>query len=167
MLSQWAKHLMVLWEIDWSVILVAAMNNQTKEMIKSYLLLIKQLHSAGINPTTKFLIMKHQTCKRSMARCLSLYIHQQKMTDRAIQTFKDYFVAIMSMLHASFPMHWIGYTTFKTHAESVVAVKCTTKSQHMPTCMDRMPSIKCHWHHWGVLHKYMRSQMSASHGTHT
>ena len=111
--SREAKYLMVMCEIDGNVILVETMKSRTEgEMIKAYLTLVGRLRSAGIQPKHQILDNKaSEEYKKTIKESGMTYklvppdMHRQNRAEKAIQTFKDHFVAILSGVDESFPMH--------------------------------------------------------------
>ena len=111
--SRGSKYIMVMCEIDGNAILTATMKNRTEgEMIKAYLSLIQRLKNAGIKPKHQILDNEaSEEYKRIIKENGMTYqlvppdMHRRNMAEKAIQTFKDHFVAILSGVDASFPMH--------------------------------------------------------------
>ncbi len=100
-------------EIESNVILVATMKNRTEgEIIKAYLSLSRCLKNAGIKPKHQILDNKASEEYKQMIMDNGLTyqlvppdMHRRNMAEKSIQTFKDHFVAILSGVDASFPMH--------------------------------------------------------------
>ena len=108
-----SKYIMVMCEIDGNAILAATMKNRTEgEIIKAYLSLIQQLKAAGIQPKKQILDNEaSKEYKKTIRACGMTYelvppdMHRRNAAKKAIQTFKDHFVAILSGVDESFPMH--------------------------------------------------------------
>jgi hypothetical protein len=111
--SKGNRYIMVLCEMDGNVILSEAMKNRTEgEMIKTHRILLQRLKACGIKP-------KHQILDNEVSAAYKLEIqnngmtyqlvppnnHRRNIAEKAIQTFKDHFVAILSGVDNSFPMH--------------------------------------------------------------
>ena len=111
--SRGSKYIMVMCEIDGNAILIATMKNRTEgEMIKAYLSLIQRLKNAKIKPKHQILdneaLEEYKRIIKENGMTYQLVppdMHRRNMAEKAIQTFKDHFVAILSGVDASFPMH--------------------------------------------------------------
>ncbi len=104
---------MVLTKIDSNAILIKPMKNRTaNEMIRAYQVLIDQLNSAGIFP--KLHILDNE-CSAEMKATITLnkmklhlvppHDHRCNLAKKAIQTFKDHFVAILCGVDNAFLLH--------------------------------------------------------------
>ncbi len=104
---------MVLTKVDSNAILVEPMKNRTAgEMIRAYQVLIDQINSAGIFP--KLHILDNE-CSAEMKATIKLnnmtfqlvppHDHCCNLAKKAIQTFKDHFVAILCGTDKAFPLH--------------------------------------------------------------
>jgi hypothetical protein len=106
------KYIMVLGGVDENFIDAEPMKNKTAgSMIKAYLALWKQLTaSETVKPTTHLLDNKaSEEFKSDMRKnCLIQLVppdnQQQNLAERAIQTFKNHFKAILAGVDDSFPM---------------------------------------------------------------
>ena len=111
--SRGYQYIMVLSEVDSDAILIEPMRNRTAgEMVKTYQTLIDRLNKCGIYP-------KHQILDNKISAEYQKAIEKNKMTfqkvpphdhrrnlaERAIQTFKAHFIAILCGVDESFPMH--------------------------------------------------------------
>jgi hypothetical protein len=106
------QYIMVLTESDSDIILVGAMKNRTSgEMIRSYQALIDRLHAANIVP--KHHILDNECSKEfkttiknnNMTYQLVLpHDHRRNKAEKAIQIFKDHFVAILCGADKEFPL---------------------------------------------------------------
>ena len=102
---------MVFCEIDSNNILVEPLRNRTEgELIKTYQKLIDRLKSYGIRP--KHHILDNEASEAFKATIVTNgmdyqlvppHIHRRNLAERAIQTWKDHFIAIMSGVDKSFP----------------------------------------------------------------
>jgi hypothetical protein len=104
---------MVLTKIDSDAILIEPMKNRTAgEMIRAYQVLIDQLNSAGI--FLKLYILDNE-CSHEMQATIMLnkmkfqlaptHDHHCNLAKKAIQTFKDHFVAILCGADNAFLVH--------------------------------------------------------------
>jgi hypothetical protein len=104
---------MVLAKVDSNAILVEPMKNRTAgEMVRAYQVLIDRLNSAGIFPKLHILDNK---CSADMKETIKSnkmefqlvppHDHCRNLAKKAIQTFKDHFVAILGGTDKSFPLH--------------------------------------------------------------
>ena len=107
------QYIMVLTKIVSNAILIEPMKNRTAgEMIRAYQVLIDQLNSAGIFPKLHILDNK---CSAEMKATITLnkmkfqlvppHDHGCNLAKKAIQTFKDHFVAILCGADNTFPLH--------------------------------------------------------------
>jgi hypothetical protein len=107
------QYIMVLTASDSDVILVEAMKNQSSgEMIRAFQKLIDRLHTAGIAPKHHILNNKcsnefKDTIKSNnmMYQLVPPHDHRHNRAKKAIQTFKDHFVAILCGTDKEFPLH--------------------------------------------------------------
>jgi hypothetical protein len=105
------RYQMVLCEIDSNSILVEPLRNRTEgELMKTYQKLVDRLKSYGIIP--KHHILDNEASEDFKATILSNgmdyqlvppHIHRRNIAERAIQTWKDHFIAIMSGVDQTFP----------------------------------------------------------------
>ncbi len=106
------KYIMVLLEVDGNFIDAEPMKNKTAgSMIKAYLALWKQLTASGaVKPTTHLLDNEaSEEFKAEIRKNCSIQLippdnHQQNLAERAIQTFKNHFKAILAGVDDSFLM---------------------------------------------------------------
>jgi hypothetical protein len=111
--SRGNQYIMVLAEVDSNAILVEPMKNRTAgKMVRAYQVLIDRLNSAGIFP--KLHILDNE-CSADMKKTIKSnkmdfqlvppHDHRRNLAEKAIQTFKDHFVAILCGADKSFPLH--------------------------------------------------------------
>jgi hypothetical protein len=106
------QYIMVLVEVDRNYIDAEPMKNRSAgSMIKAYLTLWKQLTETGsVKPTTHILDNKAsaELNKAIKKYCTSQLVppdnHRRNLAERAIQTFKNHFKAIIAGVDDSFPM---------------------------------------------------------------
>ncbi len=113
--SKGNQYIMVLTERDSDVILVEAMKNcSSGEMIWVYQKLINCLHAAGIVPkhhildnkcSDEFKDKKTIKCKKMTYQLVPPHNHHRNCAKKAIQTFKDHFVAILCGVDKEFPLN--------------------------------------------------------------
>ena len=104
---------MTLVEIDSNAILVEPMKNRTSgDMIRAYLVLLGRLKRRNINPKKHILDNEaSEEFKKVIKDNGMTYkmvppdMHQSNIAKKVIQTFKDHFVAILSGVDDTFPMH--------------------------------------------------------------
>jgi hypothetical protein len=104
---------MVLAKVDSNAILVEPMKNRTAgEMVCTYQVLIDRLNSAGIFPKVHILdnkcsddMMKTIKSNKMDFQLVPPHDHCCNLAKKAIQTFKDHFVAILCGADKSFPLH--------------------------------------------------------------
>ncbi len=108
-----SQYMMVLTETDSNAILVEPMKNRTSgEMIRVYQKLISRLRTAGIAP--KLHILDNE-CSNNFKETIKTnnmtyqlvppHDHRRNKAEKAIQTFKDHFVAILCGADTSFPLN--------------------------------------------------------------
>jgi hypothetical protein len=106
------KYIMVLVEIDGNYIDAEPMNDQMEgSMIKAYLILLTQLTaSKSVRPKTHVLDNEAlEAFKKKIRKIWKIQLvppdnHRQNLAERAIQTFKNHFKAIIAGVDDSFPM---------------------------------------------------------------
>jgi hypothetical protein len=111
--SKGNQYIMVLTESDSDVILVEAMKNcSSGEMIRAYQKLIDRLHAARIVP--KHHILNNQCtdefketikCNEMTYQLVPPHNHHPNRTKKAIQSFKDHFMAILCGADKEFPLN--------------------------------------------------------------
>ena len=105
------RYQMVLCEIDSNAILVAPLKNRTEgELIKTYQTLIDRLNKCGIHPTNHILDneasakFKDTIHKNGMKyQLVPPHSHRRNIAKRAIQTWKNHFLAIITGTDKTFP----------------------------------------------------------------
>jgi hypothetical protein len=111
--SKGCQYMMVLMESESNAILVEAMKNRMSgEMIRAYQVLVDQLRSVGIAPKQHIL---DNECSNDFKEAIKTnnmtyqlvppHDHQRNKAEKAIQTFKDCFVAILCGADTSFPLN--------------------------------------------------------------
>jgi hypothetical protein len=104
---------MVLTESNSDIILVEAMQNcSSGKMIQAYQKLINHLHAAGIVPKHHILNNKCSDEFKETIKCNKMTYqlvppndHCHNHAKKAIQTFKDHFVAILCRADKEFPLN--------------------------------------------------------------
>jgi hypothetical protein len=107
------QYIMVLTEIDGDAILIEPMKNRiTGKMIRVYQTLIDQLRTAGIVPKLHILDSKCSqdfkdtiNLNKMMFQLVHPHDHCCNLAEKAIQTFKDQFIAILCRADKSFPLN--------------------------------------------------------------
>lgn len=88
-----------------------------------------------------------------------LDIHQRKIAEKLIQTFKDHFVALFSEIDESFPMDM--WDRLLPQAEMALSLlrqsKVASKVSAWAYLLNHMITMQCHWHCWVVKFKYMKN----------
>ena len=100
------QYIMVLYEVDSNSILVQEMRNRTSgEMISAYNALVARLKLAGFEPKTHLLDnecsheYKDAITKNGMTyQLVPPHDHGRNVGEKAIQTFKDHFVAFYAIV---------------------------------------------------------------------
>ena len=103
---------MVLVEVDANYIDAEPMKNRTEqEMIRAYQALLERIKSTGVCDPKKHIMdneasaeFKKVIKKQSKLQMVPPDSHRRNIAERAIQTFKNHFVAILSGVDAKFPM---------------------------------------------------------------
>jgi len=128
---------MVLFETGSNNILVEAMRNRTAtEMVRAYQVLIDRLKEKGIKPTLHILDnecsakYKHAIHGNNMTyQLVPPSDHRRNVAEKAIQTFKDHFVAVLCGTDESFPLQL--WCQILRHAENQLNI--LRKSRLNPT----------------------------------
>ena len=113
MSSRGSQYIMVLTESDSSAILVEPMKNRSSgEMIRAYQALIARLNSAGIFPKEHILDNECSADFKAIIKTNKMsyqlvppHDHRRNRAEKAIQTFKAHFIAILCGTDPSFPLH--------------------------------------------------------------
>jgi hypothetical protein len=111
--SRGYQYIMVLAEVDSDAILVEPMKNRTSgEMIRAYQTIIDRLKGCGIHPKHQMLDneisdeYKNAIKNNNMTfQLVPPHDHRRNLAERAIQTFKSHFIAILCGVDEQFPMH--------------------------------------------------------------
>jgi len=111
--SKGNQYIMVLAEIDSDSIFVKPMNNRTAgEMVKTYQCLIDRLKDCGITPKHHILDNECSAQFKQAIKANNMTYeltpaddHSRNIVEKAIQTFKDHFIAILCGTDDVFPMH--------------------------------------------------------------
>ena len=110
--SRGNQYIMVLIDVDSDAILVEPMKNRTSgEMIRAYQTLIDRLRTAGSIPKLHVLDNEcsqdfRDTIRRNEMtfQLVPPHDHRRNLAEKAIQTFKDHFIAILCGTDKSFPL---------------------------------------------------------------
>jgi hypothetical protein len=111
--SKQHQYILTLYDYDSNTIFTEPMKNRTdKEMIRAYNALHHQMLNAGLKPKLKIM---YNACSRAFRQYMgeqniSLqlvppHLHHQNASERAIQTFKNHFMAGLCSVDKQFPMH--------------------------------------------------------------
>jgi hypothetical protein len=95
------KHILILYDYDSNIFLSALMKNRgDKEILRAFDLLIQSLIIRGLRPSLKCLdneaslaLRKYLTKQEIDYQLAPPYIHRRNNAERAIQTFKNHFIA--------------------------------------------------------------------------
>jgi hypothetical protein len=106
------KYIMAFVEIDGNYIDAEPMKSKTEEaMIKAYLILWEQLTAnRAVKPTTHIMDKKASAEYKNIQKKCTIQLvlpnnHRQNLAERAIQTFKNHFKAVLAGVDDTFPMH--------------------------------------------------------------
>jgi len=131
--SRGNKCIMVLVEIDGNYIDAELMKNKTEgSMIKAYLALWEHLTATGTVKSTTHIMdneasteYKKVLCKNCTIQLVPPNNHRCYLVERAIQTFKSHFIAIISGVDDTFPMRLcpkrlasFGYSTLASEEKA-------------------------------------------------
>jgi hypothetical protein len=111
--SKGNQYIMVLTESDSGAILVEPMKNITSgKMIRMYQTLVERLRLAGIAPKEHILDNECSadfkaaiTTNNMTYQLIPPHDHRRNKAEKAVQTFKDHFVAILCGANKSFPLN--------------------------------------------------------------
>ncbi len=163
------KYIMVLVEVDGNFIDAEPMKNKTAgSMIKAYLALWKQLTANRmVKPTTHLLDneaseeFKAEIRKKCSIQLVPPDNHQQNLAERAIQTFKNHFKAILAGVDDSFLMRlWDKLIT-----QTILTLNLFCQTNVAPTVSawqyvhGPFDSLR-----WDVQFKYMKEVSNEEHG---
>ena len=106
------QYIMVLFETSSNIILVEAMRSRTSgEMVRAYQVLVDRLKVCNISPTRHILDnecsaeLKEAIVDNEMTfQLVPPHDHRRNVAEKAIQTFKDHFVAVLCGTDESFPL---------------------------------------------------------------
>jgi len=140
------QYIMVLTKSDSDVILVEPMKNRTSgEMIRAYQALINHLHAANIIPEQHILdnecseVFKATIKGNNMTyQLVPPHDHRRNRAEKAIQIFKDHFVAVLCGANKEFPL-----TLWDLRLPQAKA----TLNMLQPSWM--MPTISAYTYVWG------------------
>jgi hypothetical protein len=131
------KYIMVLVEIDGNYIDSEPMKNKTEgSMIKAYLALWERLTATGtVKPTTHIMDNEASAEYKKVIRknCTIQLVppnnHRRNLAERAIQTFKSHFIAIIAGVDHTFPMRLWD----KLLPQTIVTLNLLRQSNGVPT----------------------------------
>jgi hypothetical protein len=107
------KYIFVLYHTDTNNILVEPISSRSEhELIRAYNKLIHRLTSKGFKPTLQRLDNEASATMKSLMTAMKVEfqlapagMHRRNKAERAIQTFKNHFVAILAGTDPEFPLH--------------------------------------------------------------
>ena len=110
--SRGNQYLMIVYDYDSNAILQEPLKNKTAhELSRAWLLLHQKLSKGGSQPTLYILDNEFSTeLKTNMENCNVTYqlvpphIHRRNAAERAIQTFKHHFLAVLASCDSDFPI---------------------------------------------------------------
>ena len=89
--------------------------------------------------------------------------HRRNLAERAIQTFKCHFKAVLAGVDDSFPMRlWDNLLP-----QTVLTLNLLRQFLRTNTFEERLIIIRCHWHQWDVLFKFMKAGKEEARGLST
>jgi hypothetical protein len=108
----WNKYILILHDYDSNSVLSAPMKNRgDKDMVRALYLLIKSLIIRGLKPRLQLLdneaslVLRNYLTKQGIDYQLaSSHIHRRNNAERAIQTFKNHFIAGLCSVDPNFPL---------------------------------------------------------------
>jgi hypothetical protein len=111
--SQGNKYILVLYEYDTNAILTEVLHNRTApEILQAYKKLVKYLHNRGFRPKIHWLdneaseeLKQFNNSKQIEFQLVPPHMHRRNAAERAIQTWKNHFVAGLCSTDTLFPMH--------------------------------------------------------------
>ena len=110
--SRGNKYVMVIYAYDANAILAEPLKNRsTSEIVKTWTILYEKLEKAGVSPLIYILDneiskeFKQALYKKEIKyQLVPPHIHRANAAERAIQTFKDHFLAGLSSCNYNFPL---------------------------------------------------------------
>jgi hypothetical protein len=111
--SQGIKYVLVLYEYDTNAILMEALHNRTApKILRAYKKLVKYLHNRGFRPKIHWLdneasdeLKQFNNSNQLEFQLVPPHMHRRNAAERAIQTWKNHFVAELYSTDTRFPMH--------------------------------------------------------------
>ena len=105
---------MVAYDHNSNTIHAKSMNNRSvPELLKSYTAIHNLLSERGLAPKMHYLenecptvLQKFMTAKDERFQLVPPHLHRQNSTERAIQTFKNNFIAGLASVNKNFPVHF-------------------------------------------------------------
>jgi hypothetical protein len=137
--SKCNQYIMMSVEVDGNYIDAESMKKKSEGLIiKAYLILWTRLTALGmVRPTTHILDNKASKAYKAVVRknctiqLIPPDIHCRNLVERAIQTFKNHFKAIIAGVDDNFPMSLI-IATGSTHLELVTTIKYCSNHLGIP-----------------------------------
>ena len=175
--SRGNKYIMVLVEIDRNYIDAEPMKNKTEgSMIKAYLALWERLTAIGtVKPTTHIMDNEASAEYKKVIRknCTIQLVppnnHRRNLAERAIQTFKSHFIAIIAGVDDTFPVRLWD----KLLPQSIVTLNLLRQSNAVPSVSayqyvrGTFDYNKLHLDQWEAQYKCMRAETTEAHGPFT
>jgi hypothetical protein len=106
------KYILILYDYDNNIVLSAPIKNRgNKEMVRAFDLLIQSLILCGLKPRLQHLdneaslaLRNYLTHQGITYQLTPPHIHERNNTERAIQTFKNHFIAGLCSVDPTFPL---------------------------------------------------------------
>ncbi len=171
------QYIMVLIDVDSDAILVEPMKNRTSgKMIQAYQTLINRLCTAGSIPKLHVLDNKCSQDFRDTIRLNGMtyqlvppHDHRRNLVEKAIQMFKDHFIAILCGTDKSFPLtRWDRLLPQANHTLNLLRPSLMTPTiSSLPTCESNTTTTHTRLRHLGARSRPILSQQFARHGHRT
>ena len=128
---------MIAYDYDSNNILAEPIKSRTRLHIKNaYQTMRKLLCSRGLTPNTHVLdnecskvLKEYMGEENETFQLMPLHLHQQNPAERAIQTFKNHFIARMLSTHKDLPLHLWG----RLFTQAIVTLNLLWPSRINPT----------------------------------
>ena len=150
------------------------MKNKTgAEHIRAYLALLNRIRATGVCDPKMHILdneasLEYQTeiKKHAKMQMVPPDTHRRNIAERAIQTFKSHFIAILAGVDPRFPIFLWANCYHKQYSPWISCDHQTLlqKSQPMHMSMDNSITLPCLWPPWSAPSNFMSSHIEGKRG---
>ena len=133
-------------DISNAILVEPTKNRSAGEMVKAHNAIVKKLHENNIKPS---LMILDNECSKEMKQAIKLnemrfqlvppQDHRRNATEKAIQIFKDHFVAVLCGTDASFPMRL--WCQLLSHAEKQLNMLRKSKTNDKISTFEQLYGV--------------------------